>query len=184
MSASEDQETGSELVRLIKPRALPAEAVEIVADENERAALAKRFGLASVKTLESSVKLSQTGAKTRVLGSFCADFVQFCAISAEEFPASVSETLDFRFVEASAGAAGEAEDEPIEIELSDEDCDEIEYAGDAFDLGEAIAQTLGLAIDPYAEGPGADAAREKAGITSDDAPSGALAEALAGLKRD
>ena len=46
------------------------------------------------------------------------------------------------------------------------------------------AQTLALAIDPYAEGPDADATREKAGIKSDDAPSGPLAEALgAALKK-
>ena len=53
-------------------------------------------------------------------------------------------------------------------------------------LGEAIAQTLALAIDPYREGPDADEARKKAGIVSDEdhAPSGPLAEALAGLKKD
>ena len=49
-----------------------------------------------------------------------------------------------------------------------------------------MAQTLALAIDPYREGPDADEARKKAGIVSDEdhAPSGPLAEALAGLKKD
>ena len=73
------------------------------------------------------------------------------------------------------------EDEEIEIELEAEDLDEIEYAGEKFDLGEAIAQSLALAIDPYAEGPNAEEARKKAGIELDDAPRGPLAEALKGL---
>ena len=67
----------------------------------------------------------------------------------------------------------------------EEDLDEIEYEGDSFDLGEAIAQTLGLAIDPYREGPDADSARRESGIQSDESiqPSGPLAEALAALKK-
>lgn len=96
---------------------------------------------------------------------------------------SIDEPILLRFIEARGPEPSEDEEE-IEIELSEEDCDEIEYSGDAFDLGEAIAQSLGLAIDPYAEGPNADAARKDAGISDDDEPSGPLAEALKGLKRD
>ncbi|MEM8726635.1 MAG: DUF177 domain-containing protein, partial [Pseudomonadota bacterium] len=69
------------------------------------------------------------------------------------------------------------------IELDAEDCDEIEYAGDMFDLGEAVAQTLGLAIDPYAEGPNADAARKAAGIVEEGEQDGPLAAALTALKK-
>jgi hypothetical protein len=76
------------------------------------------------------------------------------------------------------------EDEVIELELEADDCDEIEYSGDMFDLGEAVAQTLGLAIDPYAEGPGADAARKAAGIVAEGEQEGPLAALLAGLKKD
>ena len=71
-----------------------------------------------------------------------------------------------------------------EIELEADDCDEIEYTGDMFDLGEAVAQTLGLAIDPYAEGPNAEAVRAAAGIVTDGEQDGPLAAMLAGLKRD
>ena len=107
-----------------------------------------------------------------------------CAISGEEFPVSIDEPLLLRFVPEGAIDPALSADEEIEIDLSGEDSDEIDYSGDAFDLGEAVAQSLGLAIDPYATGPNADAAREKAGITSDDVPSGPLAAALAALKKD
>ena len=88
------------------------------------------------------------------------------------------------FVEESAPEP--TDDDTIEIELDAEDLDEIEYAGDTFDLGEAVAQSLGLAFDPYAEGPNADAVRVEKGIASDEdqAPSGPLAEALKALKKD
>ena len=75
------------------------------------------------------------------------------------------------------------EDDPLEIELDFEDADEIEYDGDGFDLGEAVAQTTALAIDPYAEGPDAITYRAKIGLSDDRAPQGPLAEMLKGLSR-
>ena len=58
---------------------------------------------------------------------------------------------------------------------------EIAFEGDDIDLGEAVAETLGLAIDPYARGPDAEAARRAAGLSDEDAPTGPFA-ALAALK--
>jgi hypothetical protein len=46
-----------------------------------------------------------------------------------------------------------------------------------------VAQSLALAIDPDAVGPGADAARRDAGIADEETPRGALAEALAKLTK-
>jgi len=47
-----------------------------------------------------------------------------------------------------------------EVELSDDDCDLIEMDNGAVDLGEAVAQTLGLALDPF---PRSDAERARTG---------------------
>lgn len=173
----------SEFQRLVKARPLPAEPLAIEASAAERAALARRFGLPRVDSLRATVTLEQDGKAVRASGRFEAAIVQTCAISGEDFEVALGEPLALRFVEQSAIAA-DGESEEIEIELSGEDLDEIEYRGDSFDLGEAVAQSLGLAIDPYAEGPGADAARKAAGIASDEEPSGPLAEALRALKRD
>lgn len=171
-----------ELSRPIKVRPLPGETVEIEADAGEREALAHRFGLAGIDRLHAEIDLEATATAIRATGLLTADIQQICAISGEAFPARIEERVELRFIEEQVVAASESDDE-VEIELEADDCDEIEYTGDMFDLGEAIAQTLGLAIDPYAEGPNADAAREAAGITGDDAPSGPLAEALAALTK-
>lgn len=171
-----------ELSRMIKVRPLPGDAVVIEADAGERAALAERFGLAGIDRLHAEIDLEATATAIRATGRLAADIQQICAISGEAFPAMIDEPVELRFIEEREEApADDVED--VEIELEADDCDEIEYAGDMFDLGEAVAQTLGLAIDPYAEGPNADEARKRAGITGDDAPSGPLAEALSALKK-
>ncbi|WP_370190967.1 DUF177 domain-containing protein [Qipengyuania sp.] len=174
--------TAPELSRLVKPRALPPEPLVVEASEEERAALAKRFAVTSIPALTAKVELGTKDEAVLASGTLSATIVQPCAVTREDLSYDVEEVLALRFVPA--GSLPEhAPDE--EIELDSEDLDEIEYEGDAFDLGEAIAQTLALAIDPYREGPGADEARKKAGITSDEeqAPSGPLAEALAKLKK-
>ncbi|MBE5074995.1 DUF177 domain-containing protein [Erythrobacteraceae bacterium E2-1 Yellow Sea] len=173
-----------ELLRMVKARQLPAKPIEITANEAERVALAYRFGLPSVESLHAKISLEEDGKAVLARGRLQAQIVQSCAISGEEFPVSIDEPLLLRFVPEGAIDPALSADEEIEIDLSGEDSDEIDYSGDAFDLGEAVAQSLGLAIDPYATGPNADAAREKAGITSDDVPSGPLAAALAALKKD
>lgn len=168
-----------EFSRLIRTRPLPAGPVQLEASEAERAALATRFGISGIETLTAEIALDETAKAIRGEGRLRANIVQACAISGEDFAVEVNEPLAFRFV-----PEGEPSDEPdIEIELDADELDEIEFSGESFDLGEAVAQSLGLAIDPYAEGPNADAARKEAGITGDDAPSGLLAEALAALKK-
>ncbi|QFT76846.1 hypothetical protein FIU90_04740 [Erythrobacter sp. THAF29] len=168
---------------MIKVRPLPGDAIVIEADAGERAALATRFGLAGIDRLHAEIDLAATATAIRATGTLSADIQQICAISGEAFPAKIEEGVELRFIEEQDIAVASNDDEEVEIELEADDCDEIEYSGDMFDLGEAIAQTLGLAIDPYAEGPNADEARKRAGITGDDAQSGPLAEALSALSK-
>ena len=143
----------------------------------ELASLADRFSLGAVHRLKAEVALMADGAIVIANGRLLADILQNCAVSGEEFPVHIDETLAFRFVpEASMP-------KQAEVELHAEDCDEIFYSGESFDLGEAVAQGLGLAIDPFARGPNADTARQQAGIVDEDTPSGPFA-ALAALKKD
>lgn len=165
---------------MVKARPLPAGVVVIEASPEERAALATRFGLGAVDSLRAEVTLEQKPRAIRATGRLTAQIMQPCAISGEDFPVAIDEPIDLRFVEDNQRPATEDE----EIELEADDCDEIEYTGEMFDLGEAVAQTLGLAIDPYAEGPNADAARKAAGIVQEGEQDGPLAALLAGLKKE
>ena len=163
-----------ELSRPIDLRQVVDGTVEIVATSEERAALAKRFGIVAIHKLEARVMLAAGDDAVEARGRLIADIVQSCAISGDDLPAKIDEAVRLRFVP-------EKTIEAEEIDLEADQLDEIEYTGTSFDLGEAIAQTLALAIDPYAVGPNAEQARREAGI-SDEASSGPFA-ALAALKK-
>lgn len=163
-----------EFSRPIDLRQITQAPTRIEATAPERAALAARFGLVGIERLAAEVSLIADGPIVTATGRLDAAWTQPCAISGEDLPQATDEPITLRFVPA---ARTHAPDE--EVELTEDDLDEIEYAGTAFDLGEAVAQSLALAIDPFATGPEADKARKAAGIASEE-QSGAFA-ALANL---
>lgn len=162
--------------RIVKLDRLPGEPLMIAANGAECAAIARRFGLPAVHNLEAAVALVRQGDAVEARGRLSASFDQHCAIADEPFANSMDEPLAIRFVPSIAPGS---EDEAIEF-ASDEP-DEIEYDGAAFDLGEAVVQSFGLALNPYATGPKADEVRRDAGITDEQAPSGPFA-ALAAFR--
>lgn len=164
-----------EFSRPIDRRQITARPVRIEANEAERAALARRFALVSVGRLEAELELIVDGDAVEARGRLGADIVQSCAVSGEDLAVTIEEPLALRFVP-------EQPVEGDEIELETGELDELPYDGQVFDLGEAVAQSLALAIDPYAVGPNAEKARKEAGIT-DEAASGPFA-VLAALKKD
>ena len=172
-----------EFSRPVSIRQITGQPVELEATEAERLALARRFAISEVESLTARIALDPKGDRIGAAGELKARIVQPCSVSGEDFPVHIEEKIGLRFVPVGSIHPSLAEDGEIEIELGQGDLDEIEYEGSSFDLGEAVAQTLALAIDPYAIGPSADSMRKKAGIKGDDAPSGPLADALAGLKK-
>lgn len=169
--------SGGELVRLVRLDRLPP-STTVEASAAECAALSERFGLPAVHTLAAEVQFTPHGDAVDARGRIIASFEQRCAVSDEPFANTLEEPIAFRFVAALA-PHGEAE----EIEFAKDAPDEIEYAGASFDLGEAVAQSFGLALDPYAEGPNADTVRRETGLSDEDTPSGPFS-ALASLKKD
>lgn len=163
-----------ELSRPIDLRQVIDKPVAIEASEDERKALARRFGLVRIDRLEANVELAVDGEAIDAKGRLRAAVVQSCAVSGDDLAVAIDEPLVLRFVP-------EKEVTETEIELEERELDEIPYSGTAFDLGEAVAQSLALAIDPYAVGPNAEQARQEAGL-SDQAASGPFA-ALAALKK-
>lgn len=142
----------------------------IEADPAERAALARRFGLIGIERLEATAELQLAGGTIRVAGRLNAEVTQACVASGEPVPARVEEPFALRFVHDDGGS-GE------EIELEEGDLDVIGYAGSSVDLGEAVAQTLALALDPFPRASNADKALREAGVIDEAAagPFGVLA---------
>ena len=161
---------------MVDARKLPAAPLTIEANDAERAALAKRFGLVAVESLAAELAFEPVGNDVVARGPLCASIVQSCAITGDDLSAAIDEELVIRFVPDSAPSTPDEE-----IELEAEDCDQVPFDGSRFDIGEAAAQSLALAIDPYATGPGADEVREEAGLL-EEGKAGPFAE-LAKLKK-
>jgi uncharacterized metal-binding protein YceD (DUF177 family) len=166
-----------EFSHMVDLRQIGDAPVILIPDEAERRRLAGRFAITAIDSMRAELRLTVEGQTVEAKGKLAASIVQMCAISGEDFPVKINEPVALRFVPASTTRAPDEE-----IEISADDCDEIEYEGTAFDLGEAVAQSLALAIDPFAEGPNADKARAEHKLGGDIA-SGAFA-ALSALKKD
>lgn len=134
--------------------------IDIAADDTERAALARRFGLLSIDRLEARFTIWREAAGIKVTGTVSADLVQPCSASAEPVPAHVEERVSLLFVEGGA--------ETEEVELSADALDTVEIENGVVDLGEAAAETVALALDPFPRAPNAEAALRKAGVLSED----------------
>jgi uncharacterized metal-binding protein YceD (DUF177 family) len=153
----------------------------LVAPDEARAALAARFGLESIDRLEGALSVVRAGAGARASGRLVAEVVQSCVVSGEPVPAHVEEALELTF-------------EPIvetgdEVELDPHALDVMPVEGDAIDLGEALAQALAVALDPYPRASPEVLARARRLLLSEEeaeaeeAAAKAAANPFAALKR-
>jgi uncharacterized metal-binding protein YceD (DUF177 family) len=152
------------------------ERLDLVADDAERGAIAKRLGLRSLARLEAHVTLATTGEVVRAEGRMLASLEQSCVVTSEPVHAHVDDPFTLVFMPEPRVARAEEE-----IELGAQDCDIVFHDGAAIDLGSAIADTLALSLDPYPRSPGAEAALKEAGVLS-EADAGPFAM-LAQLKK-
>jgi len=138
-----------------------ASAHEIAANEAECAALATRFDLIAIDRLTATLTLKRDGDVVEASGHLSAAVVQACIASGEPVPATIDTDLAIRFVP-------ESDDPAEEVELDAGALDTVDYRGGAIDLGEAAAETLALALDPFPRSPHADEALKAAGVLSED----------------
>jgi uncharacterized metal-binding protein YceD (DUF177 family) len=148
--------------------------VAVEAGDSERAALARRFDLVAIDRLSAEAKLSVGDDTVTASGRLKAAVTQRCVATAEPVAAEIDEQFMLYF-RPPPRVDGEEE-----IELSASEMDVVFYEGDSIDLGEAVAETLLLALDLYPRAPDAEAALEAAGVKREE-EAGPFA-ALAALK--
>ena len=135
--------------------------VAIEADSDERRRLAARFALLAIDRLEARLILRRDGETIIASGTVRAEVTQACSLSDEPVAARVNEAVELRFVEEFAG-------EEDEVELSPDALDTLPIEGGMIDLGEAAAETMVLALDPFPRAPGAEETARKAGVVAED----------------
>jgi uncharacterized metal-binding protein YceD (DUF177 family) len=128
---------------------------QIEASPDERAALARRFGLVALEHLAATVTLCrEPGATILLEARFEAEFAQECVVTLEPVSGSLAESFSLRYAppgsfEETLDPAGEEPAfEPLEA--------------DAIDIGEAVAQEFSLALPLSPRLPEADAALAEA----------------------
>lgn len=148
------------------------ERIDLLADEAECAAIAKRLGLESLGRLEAHAVLERKDEQVRAAGRVKASLAQCCIASGEPVPERIDEPFDLLFLPEPQGRPDE------EVELGAGELDVIFHDGAGIELGAAIADTLALALDPFPRGPNADAALKAAGVFSEEqaGPFAALAK--------
>jgi uncharacterized metal-binding protein YceD (DUF177 family) len=113
----------------------------------ECSALAVRMNLPAVLAVSCAFHLTREGRDVVMArGELRAKVTQTCVISLEDFDAPVEEVFQICFV-----PSGQETDD-----IDPESDDEIPFEGNVIDLGEAAAEQLGLALDPYPRMPGAE----------------------------
>jgi len=152
------------------PRGLSVEAEEV-----ERINLARRFGLVSVDRLAADLTLSGKGTEIAMNGTLSARVVQTCVATGEPLAAAIEVPFALVFRPQIENAGQEDE-----IELGENELDVVFYDSSAIDVGEAVAETLLLNLDPYPRAPGAEEALRQAGVKS-EAEAGPFG-VLAGLR--
>jgi hypothetical protein len=166
-----------EFSRLVLPETLSEDQSlrRIEATEDERKALAVRFGLLSLDRLEATLQLRRPrpGRLIRVTGHFEAEVTQACVIS-------LSEEVSLVFA---VGRGPDKEPRHVDVPVAGEDAPEA-IGPQGLDLGETVAQLLAMALEPYPRAPGAGLAQDVWGRdeAAEETSGGAFAQ-LEVLKR-
>ena len=150
--------SGNEFSRkvVIEPWPDGGVAVRLVAEPAERRALARRFGLLELAALEASGRLERDPAsgEIRFCGTLEAALEQACVVTLEPVPAQIRQPVERRYLRS----AGEVPSPQVWSLDDDPDEAEVELvSGRTIDLGEALAEELALALDPYPRAAEADA---------------------------
>lgn len=152
MAATRSKALAAELSRMVDTSHWHGPALSIVVETtvDERRRLAARFDLQDIVSLRGELCLEQDDDDLfRLSGRLVADVVQTCVVSLEPIRAHVDESFGRSY---SAAAKADATDEPIDAEGDDPPDPIVEGK---IDVGEALAEELGLALDPYPRLPGA-----------------------------
>ena len=154
--------------------------IRIEAEPGERSALARRFALPAIDRLSAELTLVRRGSEIGAKGRLEAAVTQACVATALPVEAKVDEAFELVFRPQPQAAEPDAE-----VELGESDMDVVFYDGAAIDVGEAVAETLSLSLDPYPRVPDAEEVLRQAGVKNEEeaGPFGALASLRDKLKK-
>ena len=141
--------------------------VRLEANESERAALARRFGLVSVEDLTviwTSRGWRKNGVK--LTGRILSSYIQRCVRTLDPMTIHVDEAIEIKCLPEDSMDQLEQDGELI-LAFEDDEAPEPIVDG-RLDLGELASQYLAMSIDPYAKSPDVEAGANLDGNTVSD----------------
>jgi uncharacterized metal-binding protein YceD (DUF177 family) len=138
-----------EFTRRIEIGRLPRETAvyDIAATAVERAALMRRFDLVALDQLEATVRIERLpGGFIRLSARLKAALVQPCVVTLDPVSSRIDEAFTVLY-----GPPAEVGD--VVLDGAAEPIEPLE--GEVIDIGEAVAQQLSLALDPFPRSAGA-----------------------------
>jgi uncharacterized metal-binding protein YceD (DUF177 family) len=145
----------SEIERLVDLERMGSSgaALEIVASDSERAALAKRFGFLGLPAFSARVTVDRrVGGQIVVEGRLRGRIVQACVLTLDPVTQDLDEAFRIVF---KPDMADDRDPESGEAVLNSQADAPEPLAGNVLDVGEIVAEQLSLAADPYPRRPGA-----------------------------
>jgi uncharacterized metal-binding protein YceD (DUF177 family) len=148
------KEQKSEIERVVDLDRMGASgaALEIIASESERAALARRFGFLGLPAFSARVSVERRpGSQIVVEGRLRGRVVQACILTLDPMTQELDEAFRIVFKQ---GLAEEHDPESGEALLSAQADAPEPLQGNLLDVGEIVAEQLSLAAEPYPRRPG------------------------------
>ncbi len=125
-----------------EPRKLSLEA-----NESDREALVERFALVALDRLTADLSIQHKGKDNGILikGKIQANLVQRCIVSLADVPEDVEASFELLLVDPDMAARMDEEESYLDPEAPEYDALE----GDIIDVGDIVAQTLSITMEPY-----------------------------------
>ena len=144
-----------ELSLTLKASTLEKEPVKfsLKASADDKIRLVERFGLVSLQSLTAEVMVRNKGAGNGLLvsGQLKAALVQRCTITLADVPEELDVAFDLLLVDPEMANRMDEEESYLDPDAPDYDALE----GDTVDVGEIVAQTLSVWMNPYPRAEGA-----------------------------
>jgi uncharacterized metal-binding protein YceD (DUF177 family) len=168
-------------VLLVDRNVPPKQPFHIEANAEERAALARRFALVALDALkaEGSLETLDNGRRAVLRAHLTAKVTQSCVVSLAPVAAEIDEEFTLEYDADADPAALDAPEIPEDMEDMEAFLEEPDppdpLVDGAVDVGEAVAEHLALALDPYPRAPGVVFESSTAPDSLEESPFKALA---------
>lgn len=135
--------------------------LQLEADAETRAAIARQLGVRSLASLTADVTVKPWLDGAELSGRLSARVEQVCGVSLEPFEQTVAGDIDVRVVPAGSPHAAAPETGDVELDPDAPDAPDV-LAFDVIDVAAYVVEHLALEIDPFPRKPGASFEYESA----------------------